>query len=183
MWQAIGNTRMNQWGSGLLFTEGDLGDSAAAGSPLLAVAGQFAHNDRHDATTGNDPRDQTWGVDYTFKYRGFATVGEASFRNTRPETGPEFDQKGYLVQASYAWKAPGVAGASFWEIAGRYAWIDPSDLLGGNDQKEWGAALNYYYNRHNLKMQLDWRQIEDDAANAGRGTENQELRLQAQFIF
>lgn len=181
MWQAIGNTRMNQWASGALLTEGDLGDSA--NGPLLAVAGQFAHNDRFNATTNNDTRDQTWGVDYTFKYKGFATVGEANFRDTRPETGAGFDQRGWLLQASYAWKAPGMAGASFWELAARYAWIDPSTAASGNNQKEWGAAFSYYYNRHNLKMQADWRQIEDDAANSGRGTQNQELRLQAQFIF
>jgi phosphate-selective porin OprO/OprP len=183
MWQAIGNTRMNQWGSGLLMTEGDLGDSAANAGPLLAVAGQFSNNDRFNATTANDLRNRTWGADYTFKYKGFATVGEAAWRDSKPETGATFKQKGVLVQASYAWKAPGIAGASFWEIAGRYAWLDPTDFVGGNAQKEVGGALNYYYNRHNLKVQLDWRQIEDEAANSGRGTKNQDLRLQTQFIF
>jgi len=183
MWQAMGNTRMNQWGSGLLMTEGDLGDSAANAGPLLAVAGQYSNNDRWNATTATDLKNRTWGADYTFKYQGFATVGEAAWRNSKPETGAALDAKGFLLQASYAWKAPGIAGASFWEIAGRYAWVDPSDLVGGNDQSEVGVALNYYYNRHNLKVQLDWRQIEDDAANAGRGTSSQELRLQTQFIF
>ena len=181
MWQAVGNARMNQWGSGPLLTEGDLGDSAAGA--LLAVAAQVGHNDRFNATTGTDLKDRTWGLDYTFKYKGFATVGEAAFRDSTPETGTDFDQKGFLLQASYAWKAPGIAGASFWEVAGRYAWIDPSTRVGGNAQKEWGAAFNYYYNRHNLKVQADWRHVEDAAADSGRGTDNQELRLQAQFIF
>ena len=48
MWQAIGNTRMNQWGSGGLLTEGDLGDSAQGA--LLAVAGNFLKNDRRFAS-------------------------------------------------------------------------------------------------------------------------------------
>jgi phosphate-selective porin OprO and OprP len=183
MWQALGNTRMNQWGSGLLLTEGDLGDSAAAAGPLLAVAGQYSNNDRWNATTATDLKNRTWGADYTFKYKGFATVGEAAWRNSKPETGATLESRGLLLQASYAWKAPGIAGASFWEIAGRYAWVDPSDLVGNNNQSERGVALSYYYNRHNLKVQLDWRQIEDDAANSGAGTSNQELRLQTQFIF
>jgi phosphate-selective porin len=183
MWQAIGSTRMNQWGSGLLMTEGDLGDSLAAGGPLLAVAGQYSHNDRHRTTTGNDFKNETFGADYTFKYRGFASVGEAAWRNGTPETGAEVDSTGYLFQASYAWKAPGIAGASFWEVAGRYGRVDPSDLVANNKQTEVGLAFSYYYNKHNLKMQADWRQIEDEAANSGRGTKNQELRLQAQFIF
>ncbi|HVR71694.1 MAG TPA: porin [Vicinamibacteria bacterium] len=184
MWQAVGNARMNQWGSGPLMTEGDLGDSAANRGPLLALAGQLSDNDRSNATSANDLRNRTWGMDYTFKYKGFATVGEAAWRNAKPETGATLDARGLLLQASYAWRAPGIAGASFWEIAARYARVvDPSDLVGNDDQGEIGVALNYYYNRHSLKVQLDWRQIEDDAANAGRGTGNQEWRLQTQFIF
>ena len=183
MWQAVGNVRMNQWASGALLTEGDLGDSAAANGPLLAVAGQYSNNDRFNATTAVDQRNRTWGADYTFKYKGFASVAEADWRNTKLEQGPGFDQNGYLVQASYAWKAPGIVGSSFWEIALRYVKIDPTDLTPNNDQTEIGAAFNYYYNRHNLKLQADWRQIKDDGANAGAGTKNNEFRFQTQFIF
>ena len=62
---------------------------------------------------------------------------------------------------------------AFWEIAGRYATIDPTDLVSGNDRKETGGAISYYYNRHNLKVQADFRQIEDDAANSGARDEEQ----------
>ena len=183
MWQAVGNVRMNQWASGALLTEGDLGDSRAANSPLLAVAGQYSNNDRFNSTTAVDQRNATWGLDYSFKYKGFASVAEAAWRNTELEQGPEFDQSGVLIQASYAWKAPGLAGASFWEIALRYLTIDPNDNTARNDQKEYGVAFNYYYNRHNLKVQADWRRIEDKIANSGAGTKNNEFRLQTQFIF
>ncbi len=181
MWQAIGNTRMNQWGSGALLTEGDLGDSV--NGPLLALAGQFSNNDRHFATTGNDLKNTTWALDYTFKYKGFATVGEYGDRKSEPETGREFHDKGLLLQASYAFKAPGIPGASFWELAFRYAKVDPSSIVDNNDRDEIGGALNYYYNRHNLKIQADYRQLKDDAANSGRGTTTKEFRLQTQFIF
>jgi phosphate-selective porin OprO/OprP len=183
MWQAVGNVRMNQWASGALLTEGDLGDSAAASSPLLAVAGQVSNNNRFNATTGNDLKNVTYGADYTFKYKGFASVAEADWRKSTPETGADFKSKGFLGQASYAWKAPGIAGASFWELATRYVWIDPSDIVGNNDQTEIGGAINYYYNRHIMKVQADFRQLKDEAANSGRGTKNKEFRLQVQFIF
>jgi phosphate-selective porin OprO/OprP len=184
MWQALGNVRMNQWASGPLMTEGDLGDSAAANGPLLALAGEYANNDRHRVTTGNDLKNSTWGADYTFKYKGFASVADAAWRTAKPETGAEFKSKGYLFQASYAWKAPGIAGASFWELAFRYAWADPTDLVTTkNDVTEVGGAVSYYYNRHNLKIQADYLQIKDEAANGGRGTTNKEFRLQTQFIF
>jgi phosphate-selective porin OprO and OprP len=180
MWQPNGATRMNQWGSGALMTEGDL-DSTDR--PLYAIAGNFAQNNFYNVTTGNDLKWNQYGGDVIFKYRGFSATGEYTLRQATPETGSEFDDKGFHVQASYAFKAPKMGPGAFWEIAGRYATIDPSDLLSGNDRKETGAALNYYYNRHNLKVQADFRQIEDDAANSGRGTKNKEFRLQTQFIF
>ena len=186
MWQALGNVRMNQWGSGALLTEGDLGDSL--GKPLLAIAGQFSNNDRFNTTTNVDPKNTTWDVDYTFKYKGFASVGEYAYRESKPEAtataaSVELKDKGFLFQTSYAWKAPGVAGAAFWELAFRYAKIDPSDKVSGNDREEIGGAFSYYYNRHNMKVQADYRQLKDDAGNAGLGTTNKEFRLQTQFIF
>jgi phosphate-selective porin OprO/OprP len=181
MWQAVGNTRMNQWGSGALWTEGDLGDSVAG--PLLAVAGQYSNNNRFNSTTAVDLHNKTWGLDYTFKHKGFASVAEFASRESKPETGATFTDKGFLVQASYAWKAPGVPSAAFWEIAARYSKADPSDLVVGNDREEVGGAVSYYYNRHNLKVQADYRQLKDKAANAGAGTTTKEFRLQTQFIF
>ena len=192
-WQALGNTRMNQWGSGALFTEGDLGDSQ--GKPLLAIAGNFLKNDRRFTTTIVPPAtapaavnaDTQWGADYTFKYKGFASVGEYTSRESTPYVaavkGSKFTDSGFLVQASYAFKAPGQPGAAFWEIAGRYSTIDPSDARSGNDREEIGGAFSYYYNKHNLKVQADYRQLKDDAANSGAGTTTKEFRLQTQFIF
>jgi phosphate-selective porin OprO and OprP len=180
MWQPNAATRMNQWGSGALLTEGDL-DSTD--KPLFALAANVLGNDRFRVTTGNDLRDFQWSGDYIFKYRGFGSVGEYHHRRSTPETGSKFNDKGFLLQASYAFKAPKLGPAAFWEVAGRYAQIDPSSLRSGDDREEIGVAVSYYYNRHNLKVQADWRQLKDDAANSGRGTKSQELRLQTQFIF
>ncbi|HEY5907549.1 MAG TPA: porin, partial [Vicinamibacteria bacterium] len=145
MWQALGNTRMNQWSSGALLTEGDLGDSV--NGPLLAVAGQFSNNDRFNSTTAVDLKNTTWAVDYTFKYKGFASVAEYADRKSEPEpptTGTPaltFHDKGFLFQASYAFKAPGGPGAAFWELAFRYAKVDPSGILPNNDRDEIGGAF------------------------------------------
>jgi hypothetical protein len=181
MWQALGKARMNQWGSGPLLTEGDLGDSK--NGALLAVAAQVSSNDRFDATPATDLKNRTYAIDYTFKYRGFASVAEGAWRESRPETGPSFKDRGFLVQASYAWKAPGIAGASFWEVAFRFAQVDPSDIVEDNDRREIGGAFSYYYNRHNLKVQADFRNLRDEAANSGNGTSSNELRVQTQISF
>ncbi len=182
-WQALGATRMNQWASGALMTEGDLGDSQ--GKPLLAIAGNFLKNDRKFSATTAVNDDTQWGFDYTFKYRGFASVAEYTNRESKPFTaavaGTKFKDKGFLVQASYAFKAPGPA--AYWELAGRYSKLDPTDLKSGDDRSEVGGAFNYYYNKHNMKVQADYRSIKDDAANSGAGTTNKEFRLQWQFIF
>jgi hypothetical protein len=76
-----------------------------------------------------------------------------------------------------------VAGVSFWELAFRYSEIDPSSLKSGDKRTEVGGAFNYYPNKHNLKVQADFRQVEDKAANSGKGTKTKEFRLQTQFIF
>jgi phosphate-selective porin OprO and OprP len=180
MWQPNGATRMNQWGSGALLTEGDL-DSTD--KPLFALAANVANNNRHDTTTNNDLDDFQWGGDYTFKYKGFASVGEYHHRRSTPEEGGKFNDEGLLLQASYAFKAPKMGPAAFWELAGRYVKIDPNSTKDNDDREEIGVALNYYYNRHNLKVQADWRQLKDDAANSGAGTTSQEIRVQTQFIF
>jgi phosphate-selective porin OprO/OprP len=188
MWQAIGNAPMNEWGSGPLLTEADLADSASGA--LLAIAGNFLKNDRRFSSTTAVVNDDTqWSFDYTFKYEGFASVGEYHHRSSDPYlqgvAGPGFDDTGFGVQASYAWKGPAVvAGGGFWELAFRYSQIDPTDLVStANDRTEIGGALSWYANRHNLKVQADFREIEDEAANSGEGAKNKEFRLQTQFMF
>lgn len=188
-WQVIGQTRMNQWTSGALLTEGDLGDSAQGA--LFAVAANALKNDLRTFTGTATLNDNTqWGADAIFKYRGFSVLGEYHDRRSKPyanggtgAAGEEYKDKGYLVQASYAFATPEAGPAGYIEVAGRYAQIDPSDLATRNKRTEIGAAINWYYSRHPFKIQADFRQLEDEAANAGAGTKSNEFRLQTQFIF
>lgn len=181
MWQAVGSARMNQWGSGVLLTEGDLGE--APDTPLLAIAGNFLNDDFKNVSTtaANNLNNTQWSLDYIFKYKGFSSVAEYHDRRSKPQAGGEFKDKGFLVQASYAFKAKGPA--AFFEIAGRYAQIDPTSLRTGDKRTEAGGAVSYYYNRHTMKAQADFRNLKDDAANSGKGTSSNEFRLQWQFIF
>jgi phosphate-selective porin len=73
----------------------------------------------------------------------------------------------------------------FVEVAARYAVVDPTDVptgtspLANDRQHERGAALNWYMNKHNLKLQSDYRQIETESSD----TTLDEYRLQMQWIF
>jgi len=156
------------------------GDFQSRDKLLWAVAGSFQKNDLRFTTTNNDLDNTTWGADVVFKYKGLYLTGESFWRKSKPETGSEFDDKGWFAQGGYLFGGP---TKGKWEVAFRYGQFDPTDLVSNNKQKETGGAISYYYNKHNLKVQADFRQIKDDAANSGRGTKNQELRVQTQFLF
>jgi phosphate-selective porin OprO/OprP len=147
--------------------------------PLWAVAVNFEHNDKFRASSGVDTKDLIWGVDAVFKYRGVFLTGEYYDKDAEPETGADFKDKGWFAQAGYLFGGP----SGHWDVGFRYGQIDPSDLRSGDKRKEIGGVVGYYYNKHNLKVQADFRQIEDEAANSGKGTKNNEFRLQTQFIF
>ena len=75
-------------------------------------------------------------------------------------------------------------GRRTWEAAFRYGDRDVNDTIANDDVKETRGALNYYYRRHTLKLQLDFGRVETGlgAANSNKRKDN-EVRLQAQFIF
>jgi hypothetical protein len=45
------------------------------------------------------------------------------------------------------------------------------------------GVVSYYYGRHNMKVQADFGQLQDQAANTGKGTKNKEFRVQSQIVF
>ncbi|HVT43770.1 MAG TPA: porin [Thermoanaerobaculia bacterium] len=141
--------------------------------PLFAIAGQFEQNHLHGATTGNDVDRRIFGGDIAFKYRGFSAFAEYHTRDNDPEAGLDSTSNGLAAQIGYF-----IVPAKF-ELAGRYAIIDPTDRTSGNDLTETGIAFNWFINKHNLKLQGDLRQIENDANNQT----NKEGRIQLQFIF
>jgi phosphate-selective porin OprO/OprP len=179
MWQPSGALPLGTWASGALWTEGDLD---TIDRPFFAIAGNLLKNDKHLTTTAVDTDDTAWSGDVIWKRKGIGLVAEYHHKKLHPETGGDFRDSGWVAQASYAWKTS-LGPAAFWEVAGRYSEIDPSNLRGGDKRKEIGGALSYYYNRHNLKVQADFRNLKDRAANAGAGTSTNEFRLQTQFIF
>jgi hypothetical protein len=177
MWQLSGNQALKQraWVSGPYYSEGDF---ESTDTPLVALGANFESNNFHRTTTAIDLKDRIFGFDGTFKYKGVFATAEYYLRERTPETGSKFDSDGWFAQAAYNF-GPGRKYA----ISGRYGMFDPSSLVGGNDRKEWRVGASWFHSRHTLKVQADFGQLEDEAANSGRGARNKEFRVQTQFIF
>lgn len=161
------------------------GDFESKDKPLLAVAGQFEKNNQAYTSNVGDNLDTTvWGGDVVFKYKGFSVWAEYLARDRKPQpfssvapsqapfpTAP-FNSNGWHGQAGYFLKR------NVLEVAMRYATYDPSDRVKDNDRSEVGGALNYFVNRHFLKVQADFRQL----TNSDH-TKSKELRIQSQVMF
>ncbi|HUG54335.1 MAG TPA: porin [Vicinamibacteria bacterium] len=141
--------------------------------PLVAVAGQVERNSQHGTTNADDLDTRILGLDAVLKYRGLSLFAEYFARHRRPETSRAFDSDGFHAQAGYFLIRDRL------EVAVRWAGYDPSDLIPGNDRSEKGAAVNYFLDRHNLKLQGDYRLLDDD----GGATTTREIRVQAQVVF
>jgi hypothetical protein len=108
-----------------------------------------------------------------FKYRGFSLFGQYFDRERRPEEGASYKSNGFIVQSGLFLVRDRV------EVAFRWAGWDPTDQVPGNDQRELGGALNYFILGHALKIQADYRELEDES----RDRRTREVRVQTQFRF
>ncbi|HYO12950.1 MAG TPA: porin, partial [Thermoanaerobaculia bacterium] len=164
-WQPLGDVR---------YSEGDFESSER---PLFAIAGQYESNERAVAASGTTPADSAdrefVGGDVVFKYRGLFVFGEFFDATTERQVASDFDSDGFNAQIGY------FIGPQKLEIAGRYAVLDPSSDRDDDEREERGLALNYFFNKHPHKLQLDYRQLENKATDR----EDDEVRLQYQLSF
>jgi hypothetical protein len=178
MWQPNGSQALAQraWVSGALYSEADFESTT---TPIYAVAVSFEHNDFHRTTTGNDLKSNIIGIDGVFKYKGFFATAEYYIRRRTPETGAKFDSNGGFVQVGMM-----LNRFRTWEAAFRYGSRDVTDRVADDDIKEIRGGISYYYSRHTLKFQADVGRVETGRpGNAAGARKDNELRLQAQFIF
>lgn len=147
-------------------------DFDSKGSPILAVALQYESNDKFGATSGDDTKRTINGGSVMFKLSGIFAFVELFDASVDRESGASFDQDGLHGQVGY------LINDRF-DIAVRYATWDPSKSVANNDRTETGVAFGYFWNKHNHKLQADYRQIKDDATDK----KDNEFRLQYQLVF
>jgi len=167
-WQPFGDVKYSE------------SDFESTTRPLVAVAAQFEANDNHDRIDATDQVNRTvYGGDIVFKFKGVSVFGEYYHRVNEPELSEEFRTDGYTGQIGV------FVFRRYVELAVRYATVRGKDsplaivTARKNDRLERGAALNWFMNKHNLKLQADYRRIENEALDVT----NDEYRLQMQFIF
>ncbi|WP_284721856.1 porin [Polyangium sorediatum] len=152
------------------------GDLDRRRKPAVALGGAFAANyntNRLRSTTGATFLGGTTdylhaAADVVFKWRGFALQGEYLWKRADVDRIESTDEdgnarteytrsgQGTVVQASYVFDPP-------IEIVARFSRLY---AFGGTDPKlvsevqsrgqEVGVGLNYYFNKHKMKLQADW---------------------------
>lgn len=150
------------------FSEGDLNVSS---EPKLALAAQFESNDRRRTPTSE--KQITWGGDAVLLWRGCFLFAEFFHGRRDPVGMPSYDSKGVALQGGYTFVP------SRWEVAARYAVVNPSDRRKHDLRTEKGLALNYFIRQHGHKLQADLRQLEDERLQE----QSWEFRLQYQLVF
>lgn len=150
------------------FSEGDLNVSS---EPKMALAAQFESNDRRRTPTNE--KQITWGGDAVLFWRGCFLFAEFFHGRRDPVGMPVYDSKGVALQGGYTFVP------SRWEVAARYAVVNPSDRSKHDLRTEKGLALNYFIRQHGHKLQADLRQLEDEKLHK----RSWEFRLQYQLVF
>jgi len=155
------------------FSEGDLERET---TPKLSIAGGYSYNDDAVRTGGQlgldlfAPRDMaTFIADIMFKWHGIGALVEVFDRRTTDPFTYDADGARRIVlegtavniQLSYCWPER-------WELAARYAFVQPSARLLTSVKKSEEAILGVtkYLNGHRIKAHLNagYRWTEGDAA-------------------
>lgn len=176
------------------FEEMQEADFARSLTPKLSLGLSAARNDntpRPRSTFANPYAfarfDYNHGAaDVHFKYRGFSLLAEALYRhatrpvaqgtvNGAPATEIARNAWGYFAQAGYLFDDHLEATARYGEL--RPVGTTTSDLRERN--REVGVGLNWYFQKHDLKLQSDYFFLSPDDPREGR----HQLRVQAQLYF
>jgi phosphate-selective porin OprO/OprP len=166
-WQPFGDVKYSE------------SDFETSGNFLFAIAADYEASVREVAASGSAVAHQNdqeiIGFDVVAKFAGFSFYGEVFDRsNDRNKNFSDFDDAGIILQAGYF-----IVPKKF-EIALRAAEFDPNADVSNNERTENGIAFNWFPNKHNHKLQADYRLIEDKGRT---NSDDKEFRLQYQLIF
>jgi hypothetical protein len=125
-------------------------------------------------------------ADLAMKFMGVAFLGEGYYADVNSPLRHDFGSKilnstyhawGYNLQAGYFIVPKRL------EMVARYSVIDPEDdVFNFKEREEIRGGFNYYFDQHNLKLQVDFGGVRNDRTT-GDDVEDIEARVQLQVIF
>lgn len=131
-------------------------------------AGRFSASEKVDI--------DSYGVDAAFKWQGLFALGEYLYgRGEGDDSGNTVRAHGWHAQAGYC-----IIPKTL-EVALRYSFVDPNRGVSDDQRTDVAAAVSYYFNKHNLKLQGDVTNAHDQSK--GDGVDDLIYRVQAQVIF
>ncbi len=118
-----------------------------------------------------------WSANLHAKWLGATFGAEYYSMNAEPGIGSDWDADGYYIQGGYQILPKTL------ELALRYSAIDSTDAnaFAKFDKSEFQAGVNYYYAKHNAKIQADYTAVNDNLNN--NNDDDNIFRVQAQLIF
>jgi phosphate-selective porin OprO/OprP len=144
------------------------------GKPIMRTAQRFG---------ASEPLDfNTFGIDSAFKWHGVSVSGEYFAAQAKGQTTHHLLRaEGFYAQAGYFVIPKQV------EIAYRYSYLDPNRDVTNVHCVENSAAISWYINNNNLKLQADYTNVHKQATIASTSgvnpTDDQQVRFQAQILF
>jgi len=116
--------------------------------------------------------------DITLRYRGLSFETAYIFRNIEPKDidMANFDSTGFVVQAGYLFVP------EKFEIALRFAVVDPNKDIEDWRNKEFTAGWNYYFRMHYLKFQMDYSRLLTEEPGIS-DVKDDRIRAQFQYRF
>jgi phosphate-selective porin len=157
----------------------DVGTKFSVDNDVMDVALNLDDAATATAFTANYGSDLTWllwTANVNAAWMGATLAGEYYNLNADPSLGSDWDADGYYVQAGYQ-----VIPRTL-EVAARYSAVESTDANASAtfDKTETQFGVNYYFAKHNAKLQGDYTLVEDDL-NVEK--DDQVIRLQAQFYY
>jgi len=116
--------------------------------------------------------------DVTLRYRGFSFETAYIFRNIDPQdiAMTDFDSQGFVVQAGYLFVP------EKFEVAIRFAVVDPNKDIEDWKYKEFTAGWNYFFRMHYLKFQMDYSNLRTEEPGID-DLKDHRIRCQFQYRF
>ena len=128
------------------------------------------------AAYGNDLAWLLWTANANATWQGATFAAEYYHLKADPQLGGDWEADGYYLQAGYQ------VIAKTLELGVRYSAIESTDANASAkfDKNEIQIGANYYFAKHDLKLQSDITLVSDDLA---ANKDDTIFRLQAQFYF